>query len=59
MFKSVLFTGDAGGLDYLNKISEEKSQTIIPSLNCCCTKESISNAEDDLAPIRRSIKKSP
>ena len=56
MLSSVLFTGDAGGLNYVRNVSEE-NPAFFPSLCCTCTQDDISHAQTDLAPIRRSVVK--
>ena len=52
MISSVLFTGDAGGLNYIGEnLTDENKGTV--KFCCSCTDKDISRAENDLAPIRR------
>ena len=58
MISSVLFTGDAGGLNYIGKnLTDENKEESSMNFCCTCTDKSISRAENDLTPIRRGAKK--
>ena len=52
MLSSVLFTGDAGGLNYV----KNENSSFFSAFCCTCTQKDISQAEKDLAPIRCSTK---
>jgi len=54
MISSVLFTGDAGGLNYIgSNLTDENNKATI-KLCCSCSNDDISKAESDLKPIKRT-----
>ena len=57
MFSSVLFTGDAGGLHYIDDVLTEGPRKTV-NVCCSCALPDYSNIETDLTPIKRKpIKK--